>query len=335
MCIRDSRQSIAIIPFTNGSVGEKDNGFLAYGTHDELLKRLAKIAALRIISRTSVLESVGTTKNLEEIGEELEVGSILEGTVQRADDQIRIDARLVDARSGEQIWADTFHRELTAANFYAIQSDILMSIADALEADLHDDELERIDEVPTENLAALEAYFSGNKLLQERTAASLRASIAEFERATQLDAQFAEAWAGIAEAWITLHEYDANADPLRVRRKASSATIWAVTLDPDLPQALAVLGWHSLLHNYDWTGAERAFRDALQIDRSNINALHWYSHLLAWQGKSEDAVAAARLGLAADPLSRLTKTNLNDILLDTRRWDDAARVADELSLIHI
>ena len=324
------RQSIAIIPFTNGSVGEKDNGFLAYGTHDELLKRLAKIAALRIISRTSVLESVGTTKNLEEIGEELEVGSILEGTVQRADDQIRIDARLVDARSGEQIWADTFHRELTAANFYAIQSDILMSIADTLEADLHDDELERIDEVPTENLAALEAYFSGNKLLQERTAASLRASIAEFERATQLDAQFAEAWAGIAEAWITLHEYDANADPIRVRRKASSATIWAVTLDPDLPQALAVLGWHSLLHNYDWTGAERAFRDALQIDRSNINALHWYSHLLAWQGKSEDAVAAARLGLAADPLSRLTKTNFNDILLDTRRWDDAARVADEI-----
>ena len=115
-----------------------------------------------------------------------------------------------------------------------------------------------------------------------------------------------------------------------MRRKASSATIWAVTLDPDLPQALAVLGWHSLLHNYDWTGAERAFRDALQIDRSNINALHWYSHLLAWQGKSEDAVAAARLGLAADPLSRLTKTNFNDILLDTRRWDDAARVADEI-----
>ncbi len=322
------RQSVAVIPFANRSAAEEDAGFLADGIHDELLTRLAKISELRVISRTSVLEYRGTTKNMSQIGEELGVGSILEGGVQRAGDQVRINVQLIDAQTDEHIWADTYDRELTAANVFAIQSDISAAIADALEAELSDDELERIDAVPTENLAALRAYFTGKQLVEQRTAESLRQAIGQFERAVAFDPGFADAWAGIAEGWLELPNYLATVNAQRVRREASSAAIRAVTLDPDSPQALAALGWHLLLHNYDWDGAEDAFRRALQVDASNVNALHWYSHLLSWQGKHEDAIAAAELGLRADPLSSLMRTNVNYMRMDAGQWDIALSIIE-------
>ncbi len=322
------RQSVAVIPFANRSAAEEDAGFLADGIHDELLTRLAKISELRVISRTSVLEYRGTTKNMSQIGEELGVGSILEGGVQRAGDQVRINVQLIDAQTDEHLWADTYDRELTAANVFAIQSDISAAIADALEAELSDDELERIDAVPTENLAALRAYFTGKQLVEQRTAESLRQAIGQFERAVAFDPGFADAWAGIAEGWLELPNYLATVNAQRVRREASSAAIRAVTLDPDSPQALAALGWHLLLHNYDWDGAEDAFRRALQVDASNVNALHWYSHLLSWQGKHEDAIAAAELGLRADPLSSLMRTNVNYMRMDAGQWDIALSIIE-------
>jgi len=322
------RRSIAVLPFANRSAEEEDAEFLADGIHDELLTRLAKISDLRVISRTSVLEYRNTTRNITEIGQELGVGSILEGGVQRSGEQIRINVQLIDAVTDEHIWADTYDRELSAASVFAIQSEISAAIAKALEAELSEDELERIDAVPTENLAALQAYFAGKQLVERRTTDSLHAAIAAFERAVSFDPAFADAWAGIAEGWLELPAYDAAADPLRVQREASSAVIRAVTLDPDSPLALAALGWHLLLHNYDWDGAEEAFRKALQVEPTNINALHWYSHLLSWQGKQQDAIAAAELALRSDPLSPLMKMNVNYILIDAGRWDEALSFSD-------
>ena len=322
------RQSIAVLPFTNRSAAEENAEFLADGLHDELLTRLAKIADLRVISRTSVLEYRDTTGNMIQIGEELGVGSILEGGVQRAGDEFRINVQLIDVRTDETIWADTYASELSAANVFAIQSEISAAIADALEAELSDDELDRIEAVPTRNLAALQAYFTGKQLVEERTSESITAGITQFERAVELDPGFADAWAGIAEGWLELPNFSADADAQRVRREASSAAIKAVTLDPDSPRALAALGWHLLLHNYDWGGAEDAFRKALQVDATNVNALHWYSHLLSWQGNHEDAIAAAELAVRTDPLSPLMKINVNYVLIDAGRWDRALAFDD-------
>jgi len=324
------RHSIAVMPFENRSAAEENAAFLADGIHDEILSRLAKISALRVISRTSVMEYRGTTKNVTQIGEELGVGSILEGGVQRAGNEVRINVQLIDARTDQHIWADTYDRELNAANLFAIQSEIATAIADALEANLSDAEQQRVEAAHTGNLAALEAYFAGKRLVNERTMESLHASIERFYAAVALDPDFAAAWAGLAEAWLELPNYDASADPQETRRKASSAAIRAVMLDPDSPDALAALGWHLLLHDYDWGGAEQVFRDALAIDTRHGNALHWYSHLLSWQGKQADAIAAARLAVSADPLSPLMQTNLHYILLDARRWDEAERVAGRL-----
>jgi TolB-like protein len=324
------RQSIAAIPFTNNSAAEENAEFLADGIHDELLSRLSKISDLRVISRTSVMEYRDSTKNIIEIGEELGVGSILEGAVQRAGDDIRINVQLIDARTDQHIWANIYDRELNAANVFSIQSEIAIAIADALEAELSPVEEQRIAVIPTENLSALEAYFAGKQLVDSRTTASIEESIERFEQAVRLDPGFAMAWAGIAEAWLELPNYRADIDHHRVRREASSAAIQAVTLDPDSPQAQAVLGWHLLLHNFDWVGAETAFRRALAVDSTNVSALHWYSHLLSWSGKHADAIAAARLALAADPLSDLIKTNVNYMLIDAGRWDEAFREGDAL-----
>jgi TolB-like protein len=317
------RQSVAVLPFANRSADEENAAFLADGVHDELLTRLAKIADLRVISRTSVLEYRGTTKNMVQIGQELGVGSILEGGVQRAGDQIRINVQLIDALTDEHIWADTYDSELSAANVFAIQSEISAAIADALEAELSDEEIARIDAIPTENMAALQAYFSGKQLVEGRTAESIRAAILQFEAAVSLDPAFADAWAGIAEAWLELPNFAADTNAHQVRREASSAAIRAVTLDPDSPRALAVLGWHLLLHNYDWEGAEESLRKALQVDATNVNALHWYSHLLSWQGKHQDAIAAAELALESDPLSALMMINVNYVLIDAELWERA------------
>lgn len=324
------RQSIAVIPFVNRSAAEENAEFFADGVHDELLKRLARISELRVISRTSVMEYRDTTKNLREIGEELGVGSILEGSVQRAGDEIRVNVQLIDARTDEHIWADSYDRELNAVNIFAIQSEISTAIADALEANLSDEEQARLDFVLTEDLAALEAYFEGKLRVDERTEPSILAAIEAFQRATTLDPEFAAAWAGLAEGWLELPYWSIDTDPQRVRRQASSAAIRAVKLNPELPDALAVLGWHLLLHNYDWQGAEDAFRQALQIEATNVTALHWYSHLLSWQGKHVDAIAAARLAVNTDPLSALMRINLSYILLDAQEWNEAFSIADQL-----
>jgi TolB-like protein/Tfp pilus assembly protein PilF len=325
------RQSIAVLPFQNRSAAAEDAGFLADGIHDELLTRLAQISDLKVISRTSVMAYRDTTKNLVDIGAELGVGSILEGGVQRAGDDIRINVQLVDARTDEPLWADRFDRALSAENVFAIQSEIAAAIADALEANLSALEQARLETVPTASLAALERYFAGRRLLRDRTSRSLRQAIGEFEAAVSRDPGFAAAWAGMGEAWLELPSYDPDADPGEVRRHASSAVIRAITLDPNSPDALAVLGWYLLIHNFDWDGAERAFRQALLANPTHFNALHWYSHLLSWQGKHDDALTSARLAIDADPLSILAQTNLNYMLIDARRWDDAFPMVDRLA----
>jgi TolB-like protein len=324
----DYRRAIAVIPFVNRSEASENAEFLADGLHDELLTRLAKVADLRVISRTSVMQYRNTTKNVLQIGEELGVGSILEGGVQRSGNTVRINMQLIDARTDEHLWAEIYDSELNAANVFAIQSKISSEIVEALQAKLSPAEQQRISAVPTENMEALEAYFSAKQMLEARSPESLLAAIEEFHKATVFDPNFSLAWAGLAEAWIELPNYSPFADPARVRRESEVATNRAVELDPESPYALAVLGWHKLLNNYDWIGANDAFNRALEIETTNVNALHWQSHLLAWQGRYDEAIYAAKAALNSDPFSTLIATNLSYVLGDARLWDQTFEVSD-------
>jgi len=194
---------IAVLPFT--SVGSDDGGFLAAGLHEDLLARLAKLAAFRVISRTSMREYANTTKNMRQIGEELGANFILEGGVQALGNQVRISAQLIDASTDQNVWAEIYNRELTATNLFNMQADLAVAIANATQTTLNPEDRALVDELPTRNLEAYNAYLRGIQLFRTTKYVGTqknRDAAAALEEAVELDPDFALAWALLATARI-------------------------------------------------------------------------------------------------------------------------------------
>ena len=328
--IVERRQSIAVLPFANRSVAEENAAFFADGIHDELLTRLAKIKNLRVTSRTSVMQYRDTTRKMHQIGADLGVGSVLEGEVQRAGDNLRINVQLIDVDTDKHLWAESYESELTAVNIFAIQGEIATAIANALRVTLSAEEELRIRAVPTENFKALEAYFLGQQMVDRRDAEPIASAITYFQLATELEPHFALAYAGLAEAWLQVPTDAPNFDAVQAQSRASEAAQKALELDAELPDALAVQAWQRLLHHYDWDGAAKQFVRALEIEPSNGNALHWYSHLLSWQGKYDAAIELSKRALVADPLSTLMQVHLCGVYVQARRFDEAFTLGEDI-----
>lgn len=326
---REIGQSVAVLPFTNMTQDEANNPFIA-GIHDDVLTHLSRIKSIRTVSRTSVLQYVDTTKTIPEIADELDVATVLEGGVQRSGDRIRINVQLIDAEADEHIWANTYDRELTAANVFEIQSDIATAIAGELRAALTPDELQRLGTIPTQSIDALDTYFIGKQLLEERTRESLVVALDYFEQAVQHDPEFALGWSGLADAAMLLPEYSAEADRDALRIRSDEAVARAMAIDPNLPFVMSSVAWSKLIRDYDWRGAEETFRQALLIQEDNTNVLHWLSHTLSWQGRHDEALAIARRAVEVDPDSNLMRMNLAYILVDARHYDDALHIAQGL-----
>lgn len=320
--------SVAVLPFTNLSQDPANDPFVD-GIHNDLLTQLFRISSLRTIPRTSVLQYRNTTKSISEIASDLEVAAILEAGVQRSGDRIRINAQLVDAATEENIWADSYDQKLTAADVFEIQGEIARSIAAELQAALTPDDERRLDAIPTRDIDALETYFVGRKMLEDRTLESLEAAIAYFETVVELDPEFALAWSGIADGYMLLPEYSATVDREMVDDRALAAVTRALALNPDLPEVRATQAWYEL-RMYDWDKAESIFRDALAVAPDNTNVLHWLSHVLAWQENYAEAVALARHAVEVEPESKIMWTNLAYILVDARQYDEALDIGDRL-----
>ena len=239
--IADTRKSIAVIPFANRS-DKKEDVFFVDGIHDDVLTQLARIRSLKVISRTSMMQYRDTTKNMPQIGEELGVKNILEGGVQRAGDRVRINVQLIDAQADEHLWAETYERELTAENIFRIQSEIATAIAKALAATLSPDEQQRLSSVPTQNLEALESYFHGKRLSISRLSNELIEAVDYFERAVDLDPEFALAYVGLADAWVLRDINDGQVPTAEAHANAKAASDSALRLDPGLGEAHASLG---------------------------------------------------------------------------------------------
>jgi TolB-like protein len=319
-----SKRSIAVLPFDNRS-RNVDDEYFTKGVHDDLLTKLAHIGSLKVISRTSVNRYKETDKSIPEIAAELGVATVMEGAVQRSGSTVHINVQLIDAKTDEHLWAEIFDRELTAENLFAIQGEIASSIARALEATLTQDDEQRLTTVPTGNLEALEAYFTGKQLADQRSREAIESAIGEFERAVSLDPDFALAYAGLAYAWLLIPEYSATVDRNLSRDSSKSAIAHALELDPELPSGLAFMGWSKMVHEYDWTSAERLLRRALELQANNNAALHWLSHVLSWQGFHVEAIAVARQAVEVDPYSPLMTMNLAYILMDDGRFKEAAK----------
>ncbi len=316
--------SIAVIPFENMSMDVANEPFTV-GIHGDLLTQLSKINSLKTISRTSVLRYRSSDKSIPEIAIELGVSYVVEGGVQRTGDKVRISVQLIDAASDEPLWAETYDRGLSAANIFAIQSEIASSITIELEATLTQDDEQRLNTVPTNNLEALEAYFTGKQLADERGREAIESAIGEFERAISLDPDFALAYAGLAYAWLLIPEYSATVDPKLSRDSSKAAIARALELDSELPSGLAFMGWSKMVHEYDWVSAEQLLRRALELQAHNSGALHWLSHVLSFQGRHAEAIAIARQAVEVDPYSPLMTMNLAYILMDDGQFEESAK----------
>ena len=300
-------KSIAVLPFANISAAEENAEFFAAGVHDELLTLLSRIGGIKVISRTSV-ENLDDGLGIPEIGALLGVATVLEGQVQRAGDRLRIHVQLIDAVKEDHLWATTYDRELTAENVFEVQSDIAKTIADALHVQLSDSDEALLEAVPTENTQALNRYLLGRQLSFRNTFESLRQAERYFQEATELDPQYAQAWAAIAynrnqmllTGSIDAQEYIAVAEPAISR---------ALELDDRLPEAqtqLAVLHWRS----GDFAVAQASFKSALERFPEDSTSLLAYGRYLRMTGRPFEAIPVLERALQNDPLSVQILSNL-------------------------
>ncbi len=309
------RLSIAVLPFKTNSIGP-DAELFADGIHDDLLTRLANISALKVISRTSVMEYRDTTKKISQIAEELGVETVLEGGVQQIGGNVRINAQLIDARTDEHLWAKTYDRTFSMQNIFAIQSDISQEIAGALRATLTTEENSRLAHAPTANMDAYHLYTQGRANLYERRLESLLEAREQFFQATELDPDYAEAFAGLADSILLLYNNHAAVSREEMLTEAASAIGKALLLDPELADAYASLGllkhqmWQETRTGPHLRGSESAFRRALVLSPNHARAYMWFATVRTDEEKYDEAIDLYHDSLRVDPLGRVPYANL-------------------------
>jgi len=319
--VADARPSIAVLPFENRSDQEKD-AFFVDGIHDDILTQLSKVSALKVISRTSVEQFRDTKLPMKAIAEQLGVKSILEGAVQRAGDRVRINVQLIDAASDAHLWAESYDRELTAANIFAIQSEVAAAIAGALKATLTAGERARANTIQTQSLEAWEAFQLGQQRLARRTAAALAEADTSFRRAIELDPNFARAHAGLAYSLILLTVYtDVQHAP--TLDKAQQSVDTALKLDPGLSDAWAAAGMIAGGRGQH-ADAEKLLRRAVELDPNNSKALLALAQQLSITSRLDEAVTTVRQAADLDPLSAIIQVNLGSMLANTGDFAEAA-----------
>jgi TolB-like protein/Tfp pilus assembly protein PilF len=317
--ISSSSPSIAVLPFENRSANEDDIYFVD-GIHDDILTSLAKIDSMKVISRTSMAQFRDTDKSIKEIGSELGVAAILEGGVQRSGDSIRINVQLIDARSDGHVWAETYNRQLTANNIFAIQSEIANTIAAAMQTALSPQDQVQIASVPTESLDAYDAYIRGSQLLARRTGASVEGALASFQEAISLDSEFALAYVGLADSYILLPDYT-NKTRAETLAPAFAAANTAMELDPNLGEAYTSLAMiyneHRLVPEPLFTrrDPEPLFRRAIELSPNYVTAFQWYGEFLADSGRADEGIRQLRTAIEIDPLSPILNYILADLLM--------------------
>jgi Predicted integral membrane protein len=313
-------KSIAVLPFENLS-RDPDNAYFAEGMQDEILARLSKIADLKVISRTSTLKYKSSPDNLREIAKQLGVANILEGSVQKATDRVRVNVQLINALNDAHLWGDVYDRKLT--DIFAVESDIAKTIADTLQAKLTGEEKQSIAAQPTSDLTAYELYLKGRSLWGKRSGDNLPKAIAFYEQAIARDPNYALAYAGLAEAYAILPAYTATA-PLEALVKAKTAALKALQLDERLADAHTALGLLLCIGDFDMAGSISEFQRAIALNPNYATAHHWYGNgpLLAL-GRFEEAIAEGKRAVELDPLSPIINADLGQNLYNARRYDEA------------
>ncbi len=314
------QKSIAVLPFESLSE-DKGNAYFAEGVQEEILTRLAKVADLKVISRTSTQRFKSAPEDLRQIAKQLGVMNILEGSVQKAADQVRINVQLINALTDAHLWAETYDRKLT--DIFAVETEIAKTIADTLQAKLSGSEKTAISKTPTTNPEAYELYLKGRFFWNKRTGAELVKSIDYFEQAVGRDQKYALAYAGLADAYVLLPPYGA-ASPSESFPQAGAAARKALELDDTLAEAHTSLGQFLLFYDLDFAGSTREFERAIALDPNYATAHHWYGGgpPLAL-GQFDRAITEGKRAVELDPLSLINNADLGWLYFNARRYNEA------------
>ena len=320
------RRSIAVLPLTNLSDDPEDEYF-SDGMTDDIITALSFIEDLKVISRTSVMRYKGTTKTIREIAGELGVSTIVEGSVRRAGDRVRIVTQLIDASTDEHLWANTFDRELQ--DVFAVQSEVAESIAGALESVLSPHGKARLATKPTDNLEAYELVLRARPEYMTGLPDSVERGLQLLRQAIELDPQYALAHAHLGLAYFQ-QPFLSPVPPDRIRQPWKQALDRAFELDPNLPEAYAARACWKVSFEWDWRGAEADMARALALNPNLTDAYCWRALFLMLQERHEEALQDARHAVALDPLSRITQQILGETLLWSGQRDAARRVFESM-----
>jgi TolB-like protein/Tfp pilus assembly protein PilF/DNA-binding winged helix-turn-helix (wHTH) protein len=313
-------RSVAVLPFANMSQDAASEPF-TNGIYDDILTHISKIRELKVIARTT-MERLDPNLGIQEIGTVLRVAAVLEGGVQRVGDRVRINVQLNDCETEAHLWAETYDRELTAVNIFAIQSEIATAVADALQAELSPEEQDRIVSAPTENLAAYELYLLGQQRMAESTIAAVVEATDYFQRAIELDPSYALAHVGLADSYIHQAEWG-RAPRAETLDNAQVAAENALALNDRLGEAYNSLGGIKDVRG-DFEGAEAAYQRALELNPNYATTYHWYGALLNSKlGRFEEALPLLLRAAELDPLSAVIFMAVGANLESLGRFEEA------------
>ena len=323
-------KSIAVLPFENMSIDD-EHSYIGDAMTDEIIMQLKNIKEFRVISRTSTLKYKDSKNTIPTIGQELNVNYLVEGTVQRQDDNVRIRVQVIRAKNEDHIWGETYDKEWK--DIFSIQSDVAQQIARELKAILSPEEIQKIDKRPTQNLDAYDMYLQGRYFWNKRTEEGIKVAIEFFRDAIVKDTNYALAYAGLADGYSMLARYGYISSNEGVQdnfQKAKDAAIMALKIDNTLAEAYTSLAYVKLYFDWDWKGALEDFERAIQLNPGYETAHHWLSIWYICHRQYDQAIAAVRRAQELDPLSPIINRDVVRRLYQARKYDMALEESQEV-----
>lgn len=319
LSVLPSKPSIAVLPFEDLSQ-QKDQGYFCDGLADELINRLTKIESLKVPARTSAFSFKGKELGIKEIGKQLNVEMVLEGSLRKAGNKLRITVQLVKVSDGYPLWSEKYERD--EADIFALQDEISLAIVDNLKVKLLGEEKAKIVKHYTENLEAYNLYLQGRYFWNKRTEEGLKKGLDYFQQAIEKDPNYALAYIGLADSYIILPDYS-SFPPKEAFPKAEIAANKALEIDNSLAEAYASLGSIKRDFHWDWTGAEKDFRQAIELNPSHATAHHWYALTLVSVARFDEAIKEIKRAHELDPLSLIINRNIGTVFYYARQYNHA------------
>ena len=310
--------SIAVLPFTNLSA-DKEQEYFCDGMAEEIINALTKVKDLRVVARTSCFAFKGRSEDIREIGRKLSVQTLLEGSVRKAGNRLRITAQLINVTDGYHLWSEKFDRDME--DIFAIQDEISLAIVERLKAKLLPGGKAEIAIRRTDDPDAYNFYLKGRYFWNKRTEEGIKKAAECFEEAIQKDPDYALAYAGLADVHILLADFNPGT-LMKYISKAEKAALKSLELDDSLAEAHTSLAQIRLV-NWDWSGAEREYKQAIELNPNYPTTYHWYALYLTIMGRNDDAIKAIKRARELDPLSLIIGVAVGVILYLARHYDRA------------